>query len=373
MKISMGLLLFSCVLSQVAEIAKSETEDNAKKEGGVAEKLVVERHSTIETRRGGHLKADVDLGELPAGESAKIHLVVKNPFDRLIEFDYMRPGCACLNSKISSGSIPPFGSIEVDFEIQTPTRVNSVNQLVGAKFGKNNDKTTSLLVSLSYDLKGVVSFEQSMVKVKGIPEEEMIEWRLPILVTEPCKVEDVRVLAQGAFQGKLETEIQSSNGRHFVFCRMPTKSFTSTGVSGPIKLYHDEMGKEASVLCVALLEPDVEVAPDRVHMKYDVKRDCYQSSLLAKFREGVFAAGLSAPPSVSVDCRVVGIEESGDELLIKAKAKHLAGNVYRISLEARNGLEDKILSKSQFRVQYTVKMRGESWNHDGVIVLSGVK
>lgn len=335
------------------------------------EQIEIKVEGLIEPR-GSEFKALLELGRLPVGKKVKIHAVVRNPYQRTFEFDTISPGCSCLHASATSSKIEPEGTIEVDFELETKVKIEGIHQTVGANFFKHGLKGSSVLMILSYDSQGVLSFPDKMVTSKGNAELKHVVWRIPFLMNEPCLMENIESRGLGLYGDKLTTNVIKDNGAFYVQCEFPTEGLTVSGVSGEIEIRDRVSNKRDTILCVTQAEPEIEVAPGRLLLNYDPDGDVYSGAFLIKFRKGILdgVKNMAEGAPIAVQCRF--LEEKGEnpEVSFQCKTRRLAGDVYRVQLTATPILEKdkRQMSTSTYAIGLTISLSPKNWESTAKIV-----
>ncbi len=343
--------------------ASSETGD---------EPIEINVEGLMEPRGSEHFKAVLELGGVPVGKKTKIHAVVRNPYQRTFEFHSIRSGYRYVHAHASSFTIEPGGSIEVDFELEAPEKIDVIHQTAGASFYKHGLEGSALMLILSYDSQGVLSFPDKVAISKGDAEQKYIVWRIPFLMNEPCLLENIESRGLGAYGDRLVTNVIKDNGAYYVQCEFPTEGLTVSGVSGEVEIRDRVLNKRDTILCVTQAEPEIEVAPARLQLNYDPAGDVYSGSFLIKFRKGILdgVKNLAEGAPIAVRCRFSDENDDMPEVSFQCKARRLAGDVYRVQLTATPNLEkdERQILSSTYAICLTTSLSPKNWESTAKVV-----
>lgn len=225
---------------------------------------VLSRTGVIERKIGGANEATFDLGELPPGEHGVLRLTLENPFEDDFSFQTIQGGCSCLKIRAFGNTVPARGTLEVEAELATPTRVKDLFQRIGF-FLKRNDGV-GIAVRIEYRLAGALSFPDQICVTTAALGEKKHEFVVPILLSPPVEASSLEIRGTGGLKD-VQAKAFERESRFGIECRLALDGNSEEGKTGELLVRDKKTGRETSIHCVVEAPSQVVVAPTVVRFR----------------------------------------------------------------------------------------------------------
>lgn len=228
----------------------------------------VHRECELVQNPGGYYRVLCDAGSLPLGSTGSIRIVVHNSFDRDVELGNVFSGCSCIRTTLSETVLKKGHDVTVDLILSTPAKSKALEQIAPITIAPSKEAMANgVQILVKYHIQGLVAFKDQRAAISAAPEDAMLTFRLPILVSNPTKVNEVIVKKAKALE-TLKTKIVSEGDACFLECAIPTSHIGNLGMTGELTIANPKNGIEDSILCTLILAPPVTIAPNPVSLTW---------------------------------------------------------------------------------------------------------
>lgn len=269
--------------------------------------------------------ADVRLRNLPAGQTARLNVVLRNPSDQVVKFSGVSNKCKCRRFKKQSAEIEPGGEGAISFDFAIPARHKQKKVESGITLVYKGVSVIKL--NISYELDGLLAFGglMSIVRFDDVAEiEKKIE--IPLFVTPPLSWEKVKLETSSNLKG-IRTSIEYEQDGPKVRARIPVTLLERGNVRGELYLSNPG-GWESDTFMLSVKDSrQHEISPQVLIFK-KMKDGSSRATAVIK------VAGFSDASSESLD-----LSASIGEQQLDVKTKLLGGNTYRIEMRTRVPIE----------------------------------
>ena len=224
--------------------------------------------------------AYVSLGDLEGGVTFKIKLELRNTSGRDFDIRKMETGCNCIKVKLAENSIPSGGSGHLDLTLSTDEVAEHATRTYG--FSIFYSDSESIQVRVDYSISGMVSFRGVSSFLTSIPIGQTSHvFRVPLLVTEPVKVNDLEITLGESFRG-MRTQVIVENDLQFLECTFVVPSDRKESYMDTITIADRKTKKQAVLGIVIELVSLVSIAPLTVLFVPREEDQAFESQVLIR-------------------------------------------------------------------------------------------
>lgn len=213
-------------------------------------------------------RADVDLGTLPSGTKGRIVLVISNPTPYEIRFSETTGFCACTGIKASSMVIAPHGQITVEVLLKVHLLANEPEGMISFMF-RDSDMQTEIRVMARHRISGLLQFHDTAVSLRVPYGESTGQVRMPLLFTEPVRLENLRIEPSDALRDVvfgIEGDGQSPH-RAYVVANISVQGLAGGDFAGELTIRDPVTGRRSVAMIAAVKGQPLDVRPPTVWLR----------------------------------------------------------------------------------------------------------
>ncbi len=218
-------------------------------------------HGEIEHANSGDLKADVDVGTLPAGKRGSISLSLINTTLFDLPIHAMTTSCSCLRAVAQEDIIPAGGKVDIELRIEVPKTSRSAAQQL--RFNITYADNALVEIALNYRLAGLISFPGSGFSTTAQFGEKAHRFRIPVLATEPIVFGEVLATADKSL-GEIKLRGVAEGNEMWIECELELDPSSQVNRVGSIYVQDPKSGDKASIHCLVAQSQAFAVAPEIV-------------------------------------------------------------------------------------------------------------
>lgn len=283
---------------------------------------------------GGGLEAIIDLGLLPAGETIKASLELRNPFPFDLPIKEMKTTCSCIRVASRTSTIPTDGSVKLDLAYSIPRDARSTEYI--SVFMIHYADDASISVYLKCRIAGMVSFQNAMHFHSRVPiGQSNHEFKVPVFVTEPAIISNVKVTSESLGRLKATLSEDKKTGEQWLNCALPLGGDFQS-MLGAIRMEEPKLGKQAMVQVVIEASPEVAIAPRLLRFVVD-ESNLASANALVKIDKSLLRLDEG-----QLEEMPVSINFSRNGLRLVTSSKRIATGVYRVKVSCEDEIDEDI-------------------------------
>ncbi len=279
---------------------------------------------------GGLTDLTIDLRKLKAGMKGTVTLPISNLTDRPFKINTIITGCSCLNAKSYGNVIPPNGIVDVVIEMTTPSRGQSAQQIQFLRIQESDE--VAIQLGMKFELMGAACFIPNCVTPKADRSNNKCVFEVPILVTEPVLLANIRVFGTGDLEGA-SGKVVSREGRDFALFTLEVPKDGDLALCGELVIQESDQVKNNKIACFINREPRVVVSPRLVRM---VRNDLgWAADVILRMNRDSNSVNASEEMELSIGC------QGDDGTVLKVVAKKIGSQSYRVQLSIPEKVNEK--------------------------------
>ncbi len=183
----------------------------------------------------GNYVATLDLGKLEVGVQHQFLVEIENPSSSRVSLKHPAVACGCLKVEPLEPEIPPGKTARVLCTLEVPkvSRSETLQQQVRFHEQEGVAKIGELRMILRYSLAGMLHFPTRQAVLQLSSKDGMAQFQIPLLITEPLKVENVSVKVNQANGLRKATVRKTDKGAEVVIV-LNQSSISDAGFVGEI-------------------------------------------------------------------------------------------------------------------------------------------
>ncbi len=281
---------------------------------------------------GGLTDLTIDLGKLKAGMKGIVTLPISNLTDRPFKINTIITGCSCLKAKSYGNVIPPNGIVDVVIEMTTPSRGESAPQIQFLRIQESD--VVAIQLGMKFELMGAACFIPNCVTPKADRSNDKCIFEVPILVTEPVLLANIRVFGTGDLEGA-SGKVVSREGRDFALFTLEVPKDGDLALGGELVIQERDQVKNNKIACFINREPRVVVSPRLVRL---VRNDeGWAADVIVRINRDSKSVNASEDVELFIGC------QGDDGTVLKVVAKKVGNQSYRVQLSIPEKVNGKPL------------------------------
>lgn len=271
--------------------------------------------------------AEFDLGTLPSGEKGLVVLKLKNPTAEPFQFTEIVKSCNCDDIDCEVSEIGSDESVDFTLRLETPkhssipTAVGSIS-LVDKRVAKDERRPVHL--RLKYKLGGLLNIEREMCFLEIPPTEEVGELRIPVLITDPIKPSNLKVVTDESLEGA-DFQLDNSQDGLQLLATVTEEAVKDGPISGTVKVFDTVSEREDSIFITLRRGTDFKLSPKVLRFRKgdDSKPELRRATVLLRIPEDAAAE----------DSEVIQVSARISDRNCEVKSRKIARRVVKVDLK----------------------------------------
>ncbi len=329
--------------------------------------LRIARESSFSPFGPKSLRAHVDLGPVPAGESVFLDLKLRNPTNDDFKISNVQVGCACITVTTEVSIIRRMEDARLEIVLRTDSRAKSAKQRYSVFL--SDDAGQVINVQIAYELMGLLGFADRAVHGSVVEGDRECTLTIPLIITKPVAIDSLKISGTGDLAAMSSSIVPSAVGLELVV-KLSEISTAKQGLSGEIAVSDPITGRSASIPCLIDVDKMISISP---HLIRFVKDETVAGKNI--FRGNAF---VRIHPRVLESVREGAEKHEDSSILIDAfseagpitlNVKKLSSSLLRVSLEldikpTHAGKGDNVSLPNSSRIEWQVKLASRSLKID---------
>lgn len=308
--------------------------------------LRVDAFITADTR--GQATADVDLGNLTAGENVEAVVVLSNHLSEDITFSKIITTCGCIQARTLKNKIPQGQSIEMQVQLSIPKDRNAPRQYVVITFPNEEQPESSVLIRLHFSVAGLLRFHDQIAEFTIAEPAQTIVQRIPITITPPIDPKKLQISGTGGFASVKGRVIRrdENDWLQFEITRKDPKQVETTGT---IQVHDAHSGRTDGITCVIRRHVPVSIRPTILRPRHVKKDELFEVTAFVRLNPGK----VSNVKSKSTIARRNDILVTANihDVPIEIETEAIGSNVLRATLK----IPEQLIAEGATEIRWHVK------------------
>ncbi len=274
---------------------------------------------------------EIELGEVDSGATVEAVIEIRNDSEREFRIKQISMSCSCMEAKSLGAMILPGEEVSLMVKLKAAQTSSSAQLSQSIQLYESEDSAIQLL--LHYKLKGLVCFKDRSAVMDVKENAKAKFFRIPLLITAPAKIENVKAFASNDLAG-IQMTPKLIDGNCFLECTMEFAKIPTLGLVGELSIEETKLGRRSSIPCLVNREEQFKVTPSI--LRFAKKDGEWMAHCLVQVRDNATKENSTSVDSTEIQAETVGMLDlqvtCDGNCVVRSEVERIGSGLYRVKL-----------------------------------------